>query len=135
LLRFCEKPPLFYIYGSSQDSFELVFGAQNRSNDEDGTVTMTSKNAVYHKGYKESTLKNDIAIITLPKPISETSIEKVTYFLQLVLKFVSKIEFIRMIRLPKRIQANRFMKKGTTVNVAGWGRTTDGKLLILMHLR
>jgi secreted trypsin-like serine protease len=64
----------------SQDSFELMFGAQNRSVDEDGTVSMTSKNAVYHKGYQESTLKNDIAIITLPKPITETSNEKVLNF-------------------------------------------------------
>jgi hypothetical protein len=34
---------------------------------------MTSNKAVYHKNYKESTLKNDIAIIFLPKPIDETS--------------------------------------------------------------
>lgn len=34
-----------------------------------------------------------------------------------------------MIRLPKRIQAHRFMKKGVPVSVAGWGRTSDGNYI------
>lgn len=59
----------------SQDNFELIFGAEDRSSDESGTVAMTSKNAVYHAGYNENTLKNDIAIIHLPKAIAETSNE------------------------------------------------------------
>jgi len=32
-----------------------------------------------------------------------------------------------MIRLPKRIQATRVLKRGVPVAVAGWGRTTDSK--------
>jgi len=67
-----------------------VFGAQNRSDDDDGTVSMTSKNAVYHRGYKEKTMQNDIAIIYLPIPITETSNGKSAKFSADLFKFVSK---------------------------------------------
>lgn len=55
------------------DTFEIVFGAQDRGTDEAGTVTMTSTNAVYHPGYSEITAMNDIAIIHLPKAVVQTS--------------------------------------------------------------
>jgi len=56
-----------------QSTFELVFGAQDRSEDEEGIVSMTSNKAVHHAGYNQDTMKNDIAIIFLPKPVKETS--------------------------------------------------------------
>jgi hypothetical protein len=52
----------------------LVFGAQDRSADEEGIVSMISTRALTHRGYKPNTLKNDIAIIYLPEAVEETGI-------------------------------------------------------------
>jgi len=64
------------VYGAlhfnRQKTYELVFGAQNRSADEEGMISMTSTKAVAHRGYNENTLKNDIAIIFLPRPVQES---------------------------------------------------------------
>lgn len=57
--------------------------------------------------------------------------EKVPNSLLIYSNSFLKIEYIRIIRLPKRIQANRFLRKGVTVKASGWGCTKICKLLIL----
>ncbi|XP_065350804.1 brachyurin-like isoform X2 [Cloeon dipterum] len=88
------------------NTFSLVFGAEVRTKYERGTASRTSNSKAVHKNFNMDTMRNDIAIIYLNRPVEIT-------------------EFISLVKLATKAQTARILKQGTSVTVAGWGKTSD----------
>ncbi|XP_018016266.1 brachyurin-like [Hyalella azteca] len=85
-------------------SVVVVAGAHNIREAEPSQVTMTSTNLKVHEDYGPVFLRNDIAILKLPSPITFN-------------------EFIAPVCLPTRSDA--ILPAGTSVTASGWGRIQD----------
>ncbi|XP_047486671.1 chymotrypsin BII-like [Penaeus chinensis] len=81
---------------------EVVMGAHNIQEAEPSQVTMTSENIIVHEEWDSHTLKNDIALIRLPEPVTSN-------------------EYISFVGLP-----DADLPYGTPVTATGWGFTSDG---------
>jgi len=85
-------------------SFDLRFGAIQRTGSEDGVVTMSSSNYKVHENYNSLFITNDIAVIELPQSLSFT-------------------DNIQAVALPSD---GSMVGVGEKLTVSGWGLTSDG---------
>nr|XP_027216555.1 chymotrypsin BI-like [Penaeus vannamei] len=77
-------------------------GAHNLQEAESSQVTMTSEDIIVHEGWDSQTLRNDIALVRLPEPVTSN-------------------EYISFVGLP-----DADLPYGSPVTATGWGFTSEG---------
>ncbi|XP_059470819.1 brachyurin-like [Neocloeon triangulifer] len=87
-------------------SFMLIFGAQTREGQGQNSEIRESTSAVYHEKYNPNTMRNDIAMIYLPRPVELNS-------------------FVKVIKVATKLHDSNMLRKGVAATVAGWGKTSD----------
>nr|CAI5830603.1 unnamed protein product [Callosobruchus analis] len=85
------------------NSVQVVLGAHNISNpEEEGQLRIISTRFIIHKEWDAKKVRNDIALVILPKPVDTSS-------------------KIKLVNLPSQ-KTNYLNKKGV---VSGWGASSD----------
>lgn len=116
----------------------IYLGAQDLNANEDGRVTVTTRNGIVHSGYSSQTLNNDVALLNLGSAVSLSS-KSPSLSLCLSLtrlcwpssSFVSCADFIQTVNLAS---SNTGDLNGSGVTVSGWGKTSDCKCRCLPAL-
>ena len=118
---------------SSALYFDVYLGAHNVRVTEPTRLEIRATEKYIHPNWNSATLNGDIALIKLPAPVDisggkpilhwDNNIEKINYF--------AKYEWIladlvRPICLQDPTDTDLYV--GAEANIAGWGKTADGKL-------
>ncbi|XP_046734115.1 brachyurin-like [Diprion similis] len=99
----------------SAQSVEIIIGAHNINEPEEGQLRVAARKIVVHENWDVMTIRNDLAVIQLAFPI----------------EFSDRVQ---PIRLPRRSQVGQTFA-GQTGTVSGWGRDSDSSNSVSPVLR
>jgi hypothetical protein len=117
----------FYYYLISYQSVTVLLGARNvKSYNEPNRIVLKSSQYFIHPQYQKAIIKNDLALIRLPVPVTFNSKCCIAFLNRSVVlnEMLMKIylDYIQPARLPDSTDP---LRVGDAVTVTGWGKTTE----------